>query len=203
MQPTGYLCGYDGVMATTRDSAATRARLLEAAAQEFAALGIAGARVDRIAESAGANKAMIYRYFGSKDELFDAVFTAHVVAFVDAVRFDLDDLPAYAGRLFDSYQDQPRTLRLMHWYQLERPDGAPLQAIVESNTRKLQALAAAQAAGTLPTRYSPVELLALVRGIAMSWNNLTPELDQHAPDSRERRRAAVVDAVRLLTDTAG
>ena len=39
-----------------RDAEATKARILEAATAEFAAHGIAGARVDRIAASAGANK---------------------------------------------------------------------------------------------------------------------------------------------------
>ena len=181
-----------------RDSAATRARILEAAAEEFGQFGIAGARVDRIAEGASANKAMLYRYFGSKDDLFDAVFSAHVLSFADAVQFDVSDLAAYAGRLFDSYQDRPLTLRLTHWYQLERPDGTPLQAIVDSNDRKLGAIAHAQAAGALTTDYSPTELLVLVRGIAMSWNNLTPELDRQSPEPLTKRRALVVGAVRAL-----
>ena len=183
-----------------RDSAATRARILEAAAEEFGQFGIAGARVDRIAESAAANKAMLYRYFGSKDDLFDAVFSAHVLSFADAVQFDVSDLPEYAGRLFDSYQDRPLTLRLTHWYQLERPNGTPLQAIVDSNDRKLGAIAEAQAAGSLTTDYSPTELLVLVRGIAMSWNNLTPELDRQSPEPLEKRRALVVQTVRALTN---
>ena len=37
---------------------------------EFSAYGIAGARVDRIASAAKANKQAIYAYFGSKDALF-------------------------------------------------------------------------------------------------------------------------------------
>ncbi|MBO3680199.1 TetR family transcriptional regulator [Streptomyces sp. NEAU-YJ-81] len=41
------------------DSNATKAGLLDAAFTEFAAYGIAGARVDRIAETAGANKRLI------------------------------------------------------------------------------------------------------------------------------------------------
>ncbi len=82
-----------------RDADATRARILEAAAGEFGALGIAGARVDRIAEDADANKAMIYRYFGTKDELFDAVFTAHV----EHIPFDPTDFPGNATQFFDSY----------------------------------------------------------------------------------------------------
>lgn len=185
-------------MAAARDSDATRKRILGAAAAEFARLGIAGARIDRIAENAHANKAMIYRYFGSKDQLFDAVFTARVAAFVDAVKFDADDLSGYAGRLFDSYQDQPLTLRLTHWYQLERPDGVPLQAIVTANEEKLAGIAEAQARGRVPAHFTPVEVLALVRGIAMAWNNLTPELAKNVRADRPARRVAVVDAVRRI-----
>jgi AcrR family transcriptional regulator len=182
-----------------RDAAATRGRILEAAAQEFSKFGIAGSRVDRIAANASANKAMLYRYFGSKDELFDAVFTAHVLAFVDAVQFDAADLGEYAGRLFDSYQDQPRTMRLTHWQELERPDAAPIRAIAESNARKLKAIADAQSAGSITSDYPAVDLLAMIRGIAMSWNNLTPDLEHGKSKLRARRRAAIVTAVTALT----
>ena len=57
----------------TRDAEATRARILAAAKADFAASGLAGARVDEIAERANANKRMIYHYFGSKEGLFKAV----------------------------------------------------------------------------------------------------------------------------------
>jgi len=50
-----------------------RLRILEAAKQEFAAHGLAGARVDRIAVKAGANKRMLYYHVGKKDELYLAV----------------------------------------------------------------------------------------------------------------------------------
>ena len=57
-------------MRPNRDPERTRARILEAATQEFARHGLGGARVDRIAERAGANKRMLYYYFGDKDGLF-------------------------------------------------------------------------------------------------------------------------------------
>jgi AcrR family transcriptional regulator len=186
------------VIAAGRDADATRGRILDAAAAEFAELGIAGARIDRIAENAQANKAMIYRYFGNKDDLFDAVFTARVAAFVDAVRFDADDLPGYAGRLFDSYEDQPFTLRLTYWYQLERPDGAPLQVIAAANENKLSGIADAQARGRVPGDFTPIEVLALVRSISLAWNNLTPELGKYVAEDRVSRRAAVVAAAQRL-----
>lgn len=54
-------------------AAATRARILAAALAEFTEKGLAGARVDEIAERGGVNKRMIYAHFGSKDELWIAV----------------------------------------------------------------------------------------------------------------------------------
>lgn len=55
-----------------RDSAATRARILGAAIDEFSAYGLAGGRIDRIAEAARANKRSIYVYYGQKEGLFNA-----------------------------------------------------------------------------------------------------------------------------------
>ena len=57
----------------TRDAEKTRLKILAAAEAEFAQKGLAGARVDAIAEESGANKRMIYYYFNSKEELYIAV----------------------------------------------------------------------------------------------------------------------------------
>jgi TetR/AcrR family transcriptional regulator len=56
-----------------RNPAATRQKLLAAARREFAASGLAGARVDEIAARAGVNKQLVYNYFGDKDALYLAV----------------------------------------------------------------------------------------------------------------------------------
>jgi TetR/AcrR family transcriptional regulator len=50
----------------------TRSRILDAALTEFAANGLAGARTDRIAQAAGVNKALLYYYFDSKENLYIA-----------------------------------------------------------------------------------------------------------------------------------
>lgn len=182
-----------------RDAAQTKNRLLAAATDEFAALGIAGARIDRIAEAGGANKAMIYAYFGSKDLLFDIVFTAKVTDLLAQVKFAGDDLAGYAGRLFDCFEDDPRTLRLATWYQLERPEGASLDSIAASNSDKLEQIAAAQRAGIIPDHFSPVELLSIVRSIATSWSSYSHStLAAAAGTDRERRRFSVVDAVQRV-----
>jgi len=59
-----------------RDPAKNQERILKAATAEFARVGLGGARVDRIAERAGANKRMLYYYYGNKEALFLAVMEA-------------------------------------------------------------------------------------------------------------------------------
>jgi len=59
-------------LASSERSAETRQRILDAAAREFAANGLAGARTEAIASAAGVNKALLYYYFDSKDALYRA-----------------------------------------------------------------------------------------------------------------------------------
>jgi AcrR family transcriptional regulator len=56
-----------------RDADRSQATILAAARDEFAAHGLGGARMDRIAERAGLNKRLIYYYFEDKEQLFRAV----------------------------------------------------------------------------------------------------------------------------------
>src|SRR5512132_1142711 len=51
----------------------SRMLILEAAAKEFAAEGLAGARTDAIAKAAGVNKALLYYYYADKEALYGAV----------------------------------------------------------------------------------------------------------------------------------
>lgn len=56
--------------AKKRDAEATKKRILASAKKAFSKKGLAGARVDEIADNAKANKRMIYHYFGNKEALF-------------------------------------------------------------------------------------------------------------------------------------
>jgi AcrR family transcriptional regulator len=183
-----------------RDAEATRQRLLDAAEQEFAARGIAGARVDRIARAAGSNKAQIYHYFASKYGLFEAVFDRIVKATVSDTPIDPTDLPTYAGELFDRYQKHPEIQRLATWYRLERAeDGDLIEAIVASNATKVKAISDAQRAGLLGTRFEPAILLGLVLTISGTWSSMTPEYSGLVRRvSVAKRRQAIVDAVAAL-----
>src|SRR3974377_333191 len=62
----------DSTHAPSDRSAETRGRILDAALREFSTHGLAGARMDRIASAASVNKALIYYYFDSKENLYIA-----------------------------------------------------------------------------------------------------------------------------------
>jgi TetR/AcrR family transcriptional regulator len=51
----------------------TKQKILNAALKEFATLGYAGARMEKIARRAEINKAMLFYYFSSKDNLYQEV----------------------------------------------------------------------------------------------------------------------------------
>lgn len=182
-----------------RDSSVTRQRLLQAAFTEFAERGFAGARVDRIGDAAGVNKAQIYHHFGSKDGLFDAVFDQIVEATLSETPIDPADLPEYAGKLFDRYTAQPAVQRIATWHRLERGDSHRVSAISASYEEKLRELRAAQRSGTLSKQWPPEVLLTQVLALSAMWATVTPELDGMLEAiSLKRRRKAVVDSVAAL-----
>ncbi|WP_406233902.1 TetR/AcrR family transcriptional regulator [Nocardia sp. NBC_01009] len=106
---------------TMKRSDATKQALLRAARDEFAEYGLAGGRVDRIAEAAGVNKERIYGLFGSKDKLFDVILIDTLREFIDVVQPMADTEPGdYVGKLFDYHRDNPQLLRLLLWESLHR-----------------------------------------------------------------------------------
>lgn len=105
----------------------TRTRILDAAKVEFARAGLGGARVDRIAELAGANKRMLYYYFGNKDDLFCAVLEAayaHIRDSEKALHLE-DEEPIEAIRRLVAFSwryhlDNPEFLTLLGSENLHR-----------------------------------------------------------------------------------
>lgn len=63
-----------------RDAAATRGALLEAARELFAAGGFERTTVRAVAERAGVNQALLFRYFGNKEALFAEAVTEAALA---------------------------------------------------------------------------------------------------------------------------
>lgn len=98
----------------TRDKQATKAALIAAAEQLFAAHGFSGATLDMLAAEAGCNKALVSYYFGSKEGLYDAVIESLVGEVVQSVRGALGDsddtlvrFRAYIAALARSFAERP------------------------------------------------------------------------------------------------
>ncbi|MFD9335073.1 TetR family transcriptional regulator [Streptomyces sp. NPDC060028] len=185
-----------------RDSSATKARLLDAAFSEFAAFGIAGARVDRIAETAQANKRLIYVYYGNKEQLFDAVLQRALATGSESVPFDAEDLPGYAGAVFDHLVARPDLMRLVQWKQLERPGTTDAEA--ESYRGKIAAVERAQGAGLIDPALDPADLLTLAMALAQAWTGTVGGVAAGGlgaawpPERLARHRETVVESVRRL-----
>ncbi|MFJ2645240.1 TetR family transcriptional regulator [Streptomyces sp. NPDC087420] len=186
----------------TSKSDATRARLLDAATEEFAAHGLAGARVDRIAAAASANKNLIYVYFGNKEALFDSVFSRAVDTYLAAVDFDPEDLPGYAGALFDFFMTRPHLMRLSRWHSLERPGEQRRLPLLAATARdKRAALAEAQRKGAVEPALAAPHLWEMVLSLAATWAPGSPDPLTKDTDPQEiaARRHALVVAVGLLS----
>src|SRR6201981_932975 len=99
----------------------SRAAILKAAVREFAREGVAGARTDAIALSAGVNKALLYYYFKDKEALYQAVlddvFSGVRMAIQNALSLDLaprERLAAYVRAHFDYIASNPLYPRIVH-----------------------------------------------------------------------------------------
>ncbi|MFC9744991.1 TetR/AcrR family transcriptional regulator [Streptomyces niveus] len=112
-------------MPRTEQLVGTRALLLAAARDEFAAHGMGGARVGRIAEQAGVSKERIYGYFGSKEKLFAAVISEALTEHATLLGPPSADPAEYAGRIYDLHRRNPHLLRLMMWEALYYDGGLP------------------------------------------------------------------------------
>jgi AcrR family transcriptional regulator len=180
-----------------RDAQATKQRIFEAATAEFSQYGIAGARIDRIAAASGSNKSMIYTYYGSKDELFDAVGVLWINRHMHDVPIDVLDLPEYAARLFDHYREHPEMMRLVTWARLERkPEAIAVKPVLESYKGKVEAIEQAQQEGSISNYFPPAVLLELIMALTQTRADFT--IDTCDLDEPARRRRAIKDAVTIL-----
>ncbi|MDE3083833.1 MAG: TetR/AcrR family transcriptional regulator [Verrucomicrobiota bacterium] len=101
--------------------AETQAAIFAAAERIFAESGLAGARTDVIAASAGVNKALLYYYFKSKEQLYAAVledqfkeFNRQALAVLTAPGSARAVLLRYVGLHFDFIRERRRCAPLYH-----------------------------------------------------------------------------------------
>jgi AcrR family transcriptional regulator len=189
-----------------RDAEATRMRIFAAATREFAEHGLAGARIDAIAERAGANKQLIYAYFGSKEKLFAAVLASQLARIDEDVDLSPDRLPEYAGEVFDFHAQHPELARLLISEALSYRRGpVPDQETRNAHrTRKVKLVREGQERGAIDQSIDPGHLLLFIVALAI-WPTAAPQVarqftgeDPDDPKVRARYRASLVEAVRRI-----
>ena len=178
--------GIPAIPAVRRRHAAPRARnpeltkrdILIAAREEFCERGLDGARVDRIAERASANKRLLYHYFGNKEALYSAVLLdAYREIRLGEHKLNLGDLqPEDAMRrlvefTFDHFRDNPWFIRLLSTENILRaeyvksiPEITRLHSPIVSQLR--QVLTAGQKLGIFRAGVDPVHLYISIAGLS-------------------------------------
>jgi AcrR family transcriptional regulator len=167
-----------------------------AALAEFAAHGIAGARVDRVAERAGCSAGLLYAYFHSKDALFDALFELIVARTKEEIPLDVDDLPDQVARLYEGNRLFPEVFRIVMWHMLERGDER-IDVAAEGNATRIAEIAEGQREGRITRDFSPEQLHVLMVGLGALWSTLPLETRDLVTDE-ELRRETVVEAMRRI-----
>lgn len=133
----------------------TRLNILDVATQEFADKGLAGARIDEIAEKTDSSKRMIYYYFGGKDGLYRAVLERAYggIREREAAR-NFDAMPAEAAmsslveHTFDYHDRHPEFVRLvMNENILHGAHVAEIEGLKEGNRRVVETIRAILARG--------------------------------------------------------
>ena len=185
----------------------TQQRLRTAASAEFAARGVDGTTVTRIAARAGINKERLYAYFGDKDALFDEVLTEALEELSRAVAPDglrFEDLGEFAGRTFDYYGQHPELARLLQWEGLRGAPPVNATTRTEHYERKIAAAAQAQRDGVIDDQIEAGHLMFMIIGLAAWWFSV-PQLatmmsgnTAEAPGEQAKRRAFVVEAAQRL-----
>ena len=161
-----------------RNPALTKRDILMAAREEFCEFGLDGARVDRIATGAAANKRLLYHYFGNKEALYAAVL-------LDAYReirlgerelhlqelTPLDAMRRLVSFTFDHFRKNPWFIRLLATENILRaehvkriPQVPELHSPIVAQIRTV--LSAGQKARLFRKGVDPVQLYISIAGLS-------------------------------------
>lgn len=192
----------------------SRAAILKAAVSEFASEGVAGARTDAIARSAGVNKALLYYYFKDKEGLYqavlDEVFSGVRASIQNALRQNLpprERLAAYVQAHFDYIASKPLFPRIVQAEFLRSyRSPAGIQRLAKRYFRPIFVeLSALLEEGIRAGEFRPVKVMhftpLMVSVIVSYFITAAPVItivtgaDPFAPELLAERRAAVLDFI--------
>jgi AcrR family transcriptional regulator len=191
----------------------TREDILDVAYSEFAEKGLAGARIDEIAEKTATSKRMIYYHFGSKDGLYRAVLERaydRIRTQEQAARFQ--DLPpdqalrAIIGHNFDYHFEHPEFVRVVMNENVHKGEHiATIPDMKERNRSVIDSLRIilerGAREGLFRSGIDPVDVHMTIS--ALSFYNVSNQftfkhnfdVDLATPAARARRRVQIVECV--------
>jgi len=191
----------------------SRAAILKAAVKEFAREGVAGARTDAIARSAGVNKALLYYYFKDKESLYQAVLDDVFSGARGAVHTALSQplpprqrLSAYISAHFDYIASHGPYHRLVQAEFLRASrDPSRLQHVAKQYFQPIfcelaALLKAGEESGDFravdPVQFIPSMIAAIVFYFTMGpVIKVMTGADPMSPELLAERRAAVIDFI--------
>ncbi len=176
-----------------RDLARTRARILKAALAEFAAKGLAGARVDAIARRARVNKRMLFYCFGSKAALYREVLRRKLGENLALVETAPSRLSETLLRWYEAVSSDRQWIRMHQWEAL----GGGQTLVAEDERRELfkRALTVFRhwtKQGSLPGDVDCAQLLISVLALTsfpVAFPQITRLIAGASPESARFRRA--------------
>jgi len=201
-------------MGTRGQPEESRASILQAAAQEFADHGIAGARTDAIAREAHVNKALLYYYFKDKETLHGAVladaFSGLKATIFKALDSDLpprEKIMAYVGAYFDFIASNQIYPRLMQREMMRAREGRSphFDKLIKSYFQPIflrlsEVLQQGIAEGEF-RKVDPVHFVPSMVAMIVFYFSSAPVMkriigfDPLAPERIAERRAAVMDFI--------
>lgn len=204
----------------TNDPERTMAGIIAVATAEFAAKGLAGGRIDAIADATHTSKRMIYYYYGSKEGLYLAVLEdAYRRIRATEAKLNLADLSpvealkALVGFTFDHHHSNQDFIRLVMNENIQRGTFlAQSKVIQELNLSAIQSIEGLYkrgvTAGVFRPGLDPVDIHASISALTFFnvSNRYTFDLifkrDSQAEEALALRRQNVVDMVfRFVSDS--
>jgi TetR/AcrR family transcriptional regulator len=190
------------------DEQPTRERILNAALTEFGAFGFHGARIDRIATAAEANKQLIYYYFPSgKRGLYDAVLeqTANAVAAFGAGTESPSATYEQGAAAFRSTAGAT-WLRIVMWEALENATLVQSEARRARYSAMAESLRSTLSGSGVEDQIDPAMLAVVLAGLMqfpMMFPQLTKLMTGAAPDTfdfQQRYDSTVLSILRAIKE---
>ncbi|MBE2225476.1 MAG: TetR/AcrR family transcriptional regulator [Anaerolineae bacterium] len=189
----------------TNNPELSQAKILESAQSLFIERGFAGTSMSAIAKDSGVTQSMIHHYFGSKEELWQAVkkeaydeYLAHQQQLIDLDNDDIDTFIEDSLRSrFTFFMENPRTARLLSWLQImEDPTG--METGQEIGRQLLAKIRQAQADGQIRNDLEPESILSMSIALTTHWfqsRHYIENLTGASPEDRGTSDAAYLDAI--------